>query len=70
MKNKPAYPKSKLQKIWDAKSKRRKALAMLPFEKKIQILSELQKIAEPIERSKGKQVKVWKTAVEELAGAW
>ncbi len=49
-----------IKRIFRAKEKRRRKLAKLPFDKKILILIELQKIASGIHSKKGKtKAEVW-----------
>jgi hypothetical protein len=52
--------KKELAHSLDAKRARRMMLARLPYEEKLKILIELQTIAAPILRSRGKKVVVFK----------
>ena len=53
-----------VERIFRAKSRQRKALAALPFEKKIDILVEMQKIAREIR--KDPRLSVWKIKSSQL----
>ena len=47
------------EKLYAAKRAHRKRLAALPIHEKIKILVRLQKMAEPLVKAQGKQVRVW-----------
>jgi len=48
-----------LQRLFDAKQLRRRDLARLPFPEKVRIVIQLQKMAAPLFRARGKNVRVW-----------
>jgi len=54
-----------LRKIVEAKEARRRQLAALPIEEKIRIVVRLQQLAAPIERAKGRTVRVWELPSKE-----
>ncbi|MCX7013443.1 MAG: hypothetical protein NTW86_12960 [Candidatus Sumerlaeota bacterium] len=54
-----------LKTILEAKEARRRDLAALPIEEKIRILVRLQRMAAPIERAKGRDVRVWEIPLGE-----
>lgn len=45
--------------LFAAKAERRRQLAALPYPEKVRIVVQMQKLAAPIYRARGKQVKVW-----------
>ena len=49
-----------LQNIFAAREARREALAAKPFPEKIRILVKMQEMVAPIERKKGRAVRIWK----------
>lgn len=49
------YVRSEAEILFRAKQQRRQELASLPFEEKIRILLELQKISRDVQNSKGKE---------------
>lgn len=51
-----AAPSERVKKLFRAKARRRKQLARLPFEEKIQILLQLQKIAQTVRKDPTKTV--------------
>ncbi len=51
--------KKDIDKIFEAKRQRRKALAKLPVAEKIRILVQLQKIASPLLMARGIKKKPW-----------
>ena len=48
--------------LFRAKERRREALARLPFPEKVRAVVELQKMAAPILRARGRDVKPWEIA--------
>lgn len=48
-----------IAKLFEAKEKRRRELAALPYHEKVRIVVELQKMAAPILRARGINVRVW-----------
>lgn len=50
---------SELRRVLAAKQKRREELARLPFPKKVEVVIQLQQMAAPILRARGKIVRVW-----------
>ena len=48
-----------LRRVLAAKQDRREALARLPFPEKVEVVIQLQQMAAPIWRSRGKIVRVW-----------
>ncbi|MDZ4859459.1 MAG: hypothetical protein SGI88_10810 [Candidatus Hydrogenedentes bacterium] len=53
----PLHPE--VTKLFEAKEKRRRELAALPYHEKVRIVVELQKMAAPILRARGINVRVW-----------
>jgi hypothetical protein len=51
--------KSDFDRSLSQKLSRRSRLAALPFEEKVRMVVELQKMQEPILRARGKNIKVW-----------
>ena len=51
--------KAELQRLLDAKQLRRRELARLSFPEKVRIIIQLQKMAAPIFRARGRNVRVW-----------
>ncbi|MBI5528481.1 MAG: hypothetical protein HY897_19285 [Deltaproteobacteria bacterium] len=49
-----------MTRMMEQKDRRRRRLAALPFVEKVRLLVELQAMAAPIERLKGRNVRVWK----------
>lgn len=52
-----------MQRIIAAKERRRVALAALPYPEKVRILLQLQRMAAPIQRSRGREVRPWPESV-------
>lgn len=48
-----------IDRLLSQKLSRRSRLAALPFEEKVRMVVELQKMQEPILRARGRNVKVW-----------
>ncbi len=48
-----------IENILEAKVARRRVLARLPIEEKVKILIELQKMAAPLLRARGRDVRIW-----------
>lgn len=48
-----------IDRLLSQKLSRRSRLASLPFEEKVRMVVELQKMQEPILRARGRNVKVW-----------
>lgn len=48
-----------IQRLFDAKDARRRDLARLPFPEKVRIVVELQKMAAPVFRARGRNVREW-----------
>ncbi|MCF7809684.1 hypothetical protein K9N50_01710 [bacterium] len=48
------------ERVFAAKSARHKRLAKLPIHEKVRILIQMQKVAAPILKKRGKEVRVWK----------
>lgn len=51
--------KPEIEKLFRAKENRRSRLADLPFHEKVRAVIQLQKMAAPVLRARGKQVTVW-----------
>lgn len=51
--------KPEIEKLFRAKEKRRSRLAGMPFPDKVQAVVQLQRMAAPVLRARGKQVIVW-----------
>jgi len=51
--------KPEIQRLFDAKESRRRGLARLPFPEKVRIIIQLQKIAAPLYRARGRNVRGW-----------
>jgi len=49
-----------IEKLLRAKEQRRTLLAALPFHEKVRAVVQMQQMAAPILRARGKQVRVWK----------
>ena len=54
-----------MTKTWAAKTERRRQLARLPMPEKIRIVAQLQAMCAPIERAKGREVRIWNMDVGE-----
>ena len=48
-----------IEKLFHAKEQRRARLAALPFPEKVQAVVQMQRMAAPLYRSRGKQVRIW-----------
>jgi hypothetical protein len=48
-----------IQRLFDAKEARRRDLARLPFPEKVRLVVELQKMAAPVYRARGRNVHEW-----------
>jgi hypothetical protein len=48
-----------MERLVEAKQQRRLALAALPFPEKVRRVVELQKIAAPLWRQRGRKVRIW-----------
>lgn len=51
--------KPEIEKLFRAKEQRRTRLAALPFPEKVQAVVQMQHMAAPLLRARGKQVRVW-----------
>lgn len=51
--------KPEIEKLFLAKEERRARLAALPFHEKVHAVVQMQKMAAPLFRARGKQVRVW-----------
>jgi hypothetical protein len=51
--------KPEIEKLFRAKEKRRSRLAGMPFPDKVRAIVQLQRMAAPVLRARGKQVTVW-----------
>ncbi|MDF0673364.1 MAG: hypothetical protein P0120_03325 [Nitrospira sp.] len=49
----------RIEKLFVAKQKRRSQLADMPFHEKVRAIVQLQKMAAPVLRARGKHVTVW-----------
>ena len=57
--------KPEIAELFAAKETRRRALAALPFPEKVRLVLRSQKMAAPLFRARGKQVRVWETELKE-----
>jgi hypothetical protein len=48
-----------IEKLFRAKEQRRNRLAALPFHEKVRIVVQLQQMAAPVLRARGKKVRAW-----------
>jgi hypothetical protein len=48
-----------IEKLFRAKEQRRTRLAVLPFHEKVRAVVQMQQMAAPLLRARGKQVRVW-----------
>lgn len=48
-----------IEKLFQAKEQRRARLAALPFPEKVRAVVQMQRMAAPLYRSRGKQVRIW-----------
>ena len=48
-----------IEKLFRAKEERRARLAALPFHEKVRAVVQMQEMAAPVLRARGKQVRVW-----------
>jgi hypothetical protein len=48
-----------IENIFEAKAARRRTLARLPIEEKVKILVQLQRMAAPLLRARGRDVRIW-----------
>jgi hypothetical protein len=53
------FMRSEIEKLFRAKEARRGRLAALPFPEKVQAVIQMQQMAAPILRARGRQVRVW-----------
>ncbi len=51
--------KPEIEKLFRAKQQRREKLAALPFPEKVRAVVQMQQMAAPLLRARGKQVRVW-----------
>ena len=51
--------KPEIEKLFRAKEQRRAKLAALPFHEKVRVVVQMQQMAAPVLRARGKQVRVW-----------
>ncbi len=51
--------KPEIEKLFRAKEQRRAKLAALPFHEKVRAVVQMQQMAAPVLRARGKQVRVW-----------
>ncbi|HJT20295.1 MAG TPA: hypothetical protein VJ746_07480 [Nitrospira sp.] len=49
-----------IEKLFQAKERRRARLAALPFPEKVRVVVRMQEMAAPLLRARGKQVRIWK----------
>jgi len=56
-----------ITRLLDAKEKRRRKMARLPFPDKVRAVVRLQRIVEPLLRARGRQVRIWN--IEESASS-
>lgn len=54
-----------IEKLFCAKEARRRQLAALPFPEKVRAVIQMQRMAEPILRARGRQVRVWSVSQSE-----
>ncbi|RPJ58132.1 MAG: hypothetical protein EHM23_18360 [Acidobacteria bacterium] len=57
---------SEIERLFTAKEERRKELAALPYADKVRIVIQLQRMAAPILRRRGRDVTVWSLRNREL----
>ena len=48
-----------IERLFTAKDERRARLAALPFHEKVQAVVQMQQMAAPLLRARGKQVRIW-----------
>ncbi len=53
-----------IRRILTKKEERRRALAALPFEEKVRLLVRMQVMIAPIQRAKGRSVRIWPLQTE------
>lgn len=51
--------KPEIEKLFRAKEERRARLAAMPFHEKVRAVVQMQQMAAPVLRARGKQVRVW-----------
>ena len=52
-----------IEKLFRAKEQRRARLAAMPFHEKVQAVVQMQRMAAPLLRSRGRQVRIWELKV-------
>ncbi len=55
-----------IERLFTAKEERRTHLAALPFPEKVQIVVQMQQMAAPLFRARGKQVRVWELPTSDI----
>jgi hypothetical protein len=55
-----------IERLFTAKEERRARLAALPFHEKVQAVVQMQQMAAPLLRARGKQVRIWELPTFEI----